>query len=100
MKPSELLSDASKWTKGYYARNEHGGLEPARSPVATCFCIFGALLRCYNGLPGERTQKVAKIILKRFPERVAHEDSTLPGFNDHPDTTYEEVISVLKEAGL
>ena len=99
MKPSELLSDPSKWTQGYYARDAKGDLQPARSPDATCFCIFGALLRCYER-PGERSQKVAQVILKRFPQRVAHQDSVLPGFNDHKDTKYEEVISVLQEAGL
>ena len=37
-------------------------------------------------------------ILKLYPERVRQHDNVIPGFNDHPLTTEEDVRLVIKHA--
>ncbi len=42
---------------------------------------------------------VTEVIKRRFPERI-QPDYPVISFNDHKDTTFEDVQSVLAEAGL
>ena len=49
MKAHELLSDSSKWTTKYAARNESDQVVGPSSPDACKFCVYGALQKCYPG---------------------------------------------------
>jgi hypothetical protein len=94
VKPSELLSSPEKWTKGADARNSNGNIVYTNSDDASCFCLRGAVILCRISLPTART-KLRAALTKLYPTFSDYVD-----FNDHPDTTFEDVQKVLKEAGL
>jgi hypothetical protein len=92
VKPSELLSDESKWTKKEIARDKSGNCVHPKSSDAVCFCILGAYYKCESVGIG----RVSAAVRDLFPER----DQGIPYFNDHPETTFEDVRKVLLAAGL
>jgi hypothetical protein len=95
MKPSELLSDESKWTKGAIARDNG---QPCPFNIGECWCAIGAALYCdIDEVERARLDEVAKAL---FPDRVIGIFAMVANFNDHPDTTFEDVRRVLIEAGL
>lgn len=107
MKPSELLDKPEKWTKGVPARTATGEQSPSFTSDAVCWCALGALTRC--GVYDRKLKiKLGEIAAKLFPERVkdCKRISLQQGiyfaaaFNDHPDTTFEDVRKVLIESGL
>ena len=88
MLPSQLLANKENWTIGVYARDRNGREVRFSSETAFSFCINGACKRC-----GADRMKLLPIIKTRGFNNVIR-------FNDHPETTYEDVLSVLQEAGL
>lgn len=48
MKVRELFSDESKWTQGADARNALGEKVMAEAEDAVCWCLFGAVQKCYG----------------------------------------------------
>lgn len=96
--PSELLADPTSWTKHHPARDAKGQSTDARDPDAVCWCMAGAIFRTI----GQTVQPLLEdVVARRFPDRITHDvyDGYV-AFNDHPDTTHAEVLSVLKEANL
>jgi hypothetical protein len=100
MKPSELLSGPEKWTKSYFARDANLVPIPYSDPGAFCFCLRGALYR--EGFH-EEIGNLSRTIRRLFPYLVSvgvSSEGIVTCFNDAPDTTFEDVQKVLKEAGL
>lgn len=75
---TNLFTDRTRWRKDG-AFDETGAMCLAMKLLADT----SALLRCKD------------IILRLFPERVR--TCVIPSFNDHPDTTFEDVQKVLRE---
>ena len=94
MKPSEILSSPDKWTKGAYARTKTDTIVGVLDEEACKFCLDGALLRC--GLDWDIKTSLEQAILELFPTK----SEGIISFNDHPDTTYEDVLEVLESCGL
>lgn len=94
MKIHELLSDRTKWTQGCAARDEKGNQAYIESKDAVCFCLVGALDRCYGRMTEERFLAANKI-----KERVKAKNgyATIPEYNDAPTRTYEQVLQLVKE---
>jgi hypothetical protein len=93
MKAYELLSDESKWAKKSYAYEATGGPCDPRSETACSWCVMGAIERCY--FDGEVTGMYLDMITK-----VKRKVGRIPEWNDAKETTYEEVIAVLKELDI
>ena len=88
--PSEVLAKKENWTKNYQARNIHGDVVSIYSKDAISYCLVGALYICdFYDTVGKLLSLVK-----------ARGFWTISGFNDDPDTTHEDVLSVLREAGL
>lgn len=85
----DLLEPPQNWIKGAYARDEHGFLAGSTHPLATCWCLSGAVTRV-----APSHQVVARIY--RLLARRGF--VSLPEFNDHPDTTHSDVLELLDEA--
>ncbi len=98
MKPSELLSDRSKWTQDAFARDAKGYPVAATGPSATCFCLLGALRKCghdINDLGGGTPYRILRDIV------VAQTGfTTITIFNDSPNTTFDDIKKVLQLANL
>lgn len=89
MKVQELLSDRTKWTQNSFARDELDESAPLNSPDAVCWCLVGALIKCYGGEQATKLQERISAHLKINSVLV---------WND--DATYEQVIAVVKELDL
>lgn len=92
MKPSELLADEKKWTKGANAKDTKGNRVSAFDPDAACFCAWGAIRLCFNN---DVTQ--IWILRDKIEQKFCFH---LTSWNDAPERTHAEVIAVLKECGL
>lgn len=47
MKIKELLKNPESWTRGTYAKDAKGEGVMSRDAKAVCWCLLGALYRCY-----------------------------------------------------
>jgi galactitol-specific phosphotransferase system IIB component len=76
------------WVKGY--------IEDAQGRV----CLLGALSHCSGGIGASTI--VEKVIVEQYPERydAAVYMNHVARFNDHPDTTLEDVVMVMEKAAL
>lgn len=92
----DILSDPSKWCKESLAKDINGFVTDIYSVDAYSFCITGAFrkVNCHN----EKWKPFKRLIISKYPERINID--IVPSFNDHPDTTFEEVVELIKEAGL
>lgn len=94
-KMRDLLRTEEDWCKGHYF---HGckmcllGASRKLSDLSedTPF-VFRGDTEHYS-----RTSKLSAAIRKLFPKRP----SAVSSFNDHPNTTFEDVCQVIKEAGV
>lgn len=81
-KAIEVLAERG-WTKGT--------LEDANG-----VCIIGACLHAYRFF---ELSPIRDVVEEQYPERVKRPGfSPVAAFNDHPDTTLEDVILVLEKA--
>lgn len=98
MKVKELLADESKWTRYAFARDIHGATCDIFNPSAVCFCISGAIARCYYG-HGEITPE--EIIAKtRHHLRQKGILLSTVDFNDDANTTFEQVKALVEELDI
>lgn len=86
MKAYELLDSPERWTQFVPARNSAGEVVKAKAPDAVCWCIMGAIVRCYP--KGKRN------MFEDFCNKVRCD---LSQWNDRPERTWEEVYNLLKE---
>ncbi len=95
MRLTQLFSDASKWTKGHGARTQSDAGIFYDSPEACKWCLVGGVAKCYFGSADyqEALECVRMAIKKLFPGFP-----TVISFNDHKDTTFEDVVKVIKLA--
>jgi len=96
MKAFEILSEPSKWTQRVYARDLDGNPMGVKSPSAVCFCADGAIRKAYIE-NGELLQ------LQLLKLRVHLRESghvSIPGWNDAPNRTYEEVVETLRKLDI
>lgn len=96
----KLLSSPSKWTKGYFAKNEKGQDVDELSKSATCFCLLGALQHESHALIKTtysnefyKARELIETILVR--KGIA---PFIPTFNDNKKTEHSDILTLLDEA--
>lgn len=91
-RPSEVISTPQKWIKGAFARTSVGGPTCTFSDGAACWCVGGAALRCsaLHNFP-------SNLFLARILDKIRPGFSNVGDWNDHPETSHEEVLRVVKE---
>jgi hypothetical protein len=103
MRLSEVLREPCDWTIGHYAVNNNGDPTLPESPTACKWCISGALLKVMNtgNVLAPEFRRMSSIIIRLYPERIKDDHHGFPNtiayFNDHPATTFEDVVKVIKE---
>lgn len=106
MKAYELLDSPEKWIKQFSAKNARGYPVLPDNEDAFCWCIAGAIEKCYsnNTMNLIAAERRLLDILKNKGYIGDRKDSSKPhsyiDWNDADGTTYDEVISVLKEANV
>ena len=87
MKVHELLSNKSAWIKLSYARDYNNNIVSCLSDEAVCFCLAGAIMKCYNDNYIEIVKKVEDYIKIK-----------IEFYND--THTYEEVLALDKKLDI
>jgi hypothetical protein len=97
MKVKELLSDASKWTNGTFARNANDVPTWEHGKDACKWCLLGAIAFCYpNSTYHFRIlNKVRDIISRDYNGLI-----NIGIFNDDSNRTFEQIRSILEEADV
>lgn len=85
MKVSDILSDESKWIKGK-DQDDKGRM-----------CLRTAVFHVYHTSRSGAFEALTEVIMTLYPGRMRH---SLITFNDHPDTTFEDIQRVLKVADV
>lgn len=91
----ELLCTAEKWTQHASARTWDEHAVGCLSPDAVKFCVVGALHRCYG--PSQWAvmhKRIERCLWRRGIE------SEIVVWQNKPERTFKEVMSVLKEANV
>ena len=80
--------------------------QPGKHCLGTATGAYYQSLGRYNGVRIEQTiaatRRLLEIIEDLFPGRAVSNGlpvPNIPAFNDHPDTTYEDVLLVIKHLG-
>lgn len=90
MKMRELFSDASKWCQGWFAKTIGGVLCSEFSEKAVCWCLSGAIWKCYPGLDSDDVRR--KIV------DTIHTD--IPYWNDAKERTFEDVKALVEKLDI
>jgi hypothetical protein len=93
MKTYELLDTPEKWTKEVFARDCKGDEVDPESPEAVCWCVKGALQKCYPNYDDRWEAAYHRLLEVRKYKHIVD-------WQDDPRTTYEEIIKVLKLADV
>ena len=94
-----ILSSKEKWTQGADARNAAGDSTDLYGSDAVCFCLLSACLLARQRITGVGSRMSSLSWLhdrhhERFPDWPR---DSVDAWNDHPATTYEDVIAFLTE---
>lgn len=90
-KVRELLSDESKWTKGAFGSTSPNGEKLcSKDPRATCWCLSGAINKCY----GSEASEIYRMFSSRIPSFHIIE------WNDLPTTTFPMVKALVEELDI
>lgn len=93
MKIWGLLDSPEKWTWGACARDKAGAGVLPQSQEAACFCLIGAVRKCY-GQAG--TDEYCQVI-DRISSYLGVGRLGPTAWNDAPERTYAEVFNLAKE---
>jgi hypothetical protein len=91
MKVKDFLTPEN-WTKCASARDKSGNVVCYADSEAVCFCLLGAIGKCYGGIHELTTKPLREVLTKRDIKE------TIAFFNDM--STFEEVMSVVEEADI
>lgn len=89
-----ILSDESRWTKGFFARLPDGRTCFPFNRRAACFCAFGALQRA----AGYADPDVLLPSLAVEASALLNAPGGLAVFNDDPKTTHADVLALFDAA--
>jgi len=90
----KILSDPSRWTRQFQARDSAGACIAWNQPEAVCFCLMGAINRA--GMTISPSESAPAYEAMDVLDTVI--DTSIPLFNDRPSTTHEDVLKALDKA--
>ena len=89
----KLLKERKRWTRGVFARDKQGVSVDEYSKDACSWCITGAIRKSSAWMA---TTPISNKVRKMYPGRLNPLQSDIAAFNDHGDTTHEDVLKVIK----
>ena len=92
----ELFSKHTKWIQGDFARDSPGKACCANSSLAVCWCLLGAMERCYR--PSERPAIHSKMV--RYINRGDNEGIGCGQWNDSRGRKFKDVRKLCKTLGI
>jgi len=102
MTVKDLLCAPTSWTTGSFARDQKGEPVDLHNPLATSWCLVGAICRVY-GTGTEANTAVTRCIDMISP-LDAHSDSeyraALVAWNDAQTRSHQDIVELLEKAGI
>jgi len=98
MKIYELLENPTAWIKNALARDLLGFQIFSEDPKATCWCLQGAMRKCYK--TGSDEYYKVRGILEIAIHNIVKNYTGIASWQDHPDRTHVEIIALCKEHNL
>ena len=83
------------WTQGYFARDSNGMICEHYEPQAVSWCIIGAIRAEY---PNDFSQR--QKCYNKLENILGSGLSSVVEFNDNPKRTKEEVLDLIRKAGI
>ena len=96
MKIKELLTSENKWNQGCNARDSEGLICDIFESKAQCFCLYGAMIRCYD----DRTEAFKLIQIKVLNELKRNENIDICRWNDDGRRTFAEVRELIEKLDI
>jgi len=96
MKVRDVFTTPATWIKGMYARDGEGnGIRP-QDPEAKCFCLQGAIRKCYDpaGDFSKEYMRVRDLVCTRLG------GSDIPSWNDADERTFKQVKQLVEELDI
>jgi hypothetical protein len=93
-----LLLDPTKWTQaGHMALKEDGEWVDPTSPEATCWCLYGALIKIMMAVIPDRKEyeAIASVVVETLYDVIG---SSAVLWNDNPSTKHEDVLYILDKS--
>lgn len=108
MKIYELLEKPESWTQGVSARDKNGKYTATSSKDAVCWCLAGAIMRCYGRqFPEEMSTPEAEIAarvgaidekIRLFVTRTVAKDYVT--WNDEPHRKHQDVLNLVRNLDI
>jgi len=92
----ELIPTPTQWTQRAMARDAGGASVDPTSPLAVCWCLYGAWLRATDGESTEDADRAVSA-LARGCERIGSGGS-ISWFNDRRHRTHAQVLQAIDAA--
>ena len=96
-KVTQLLADPSRWTHKANARDARGYAITANDPAAKSWCLHGAMHHCYGYGTSKFSAAHARVEQLLDARRYR---GGLIAWNDTPGRTYDEVMDLVRRAGV
>jgi len=93
MKVRDLLIDASKWTTKTSARNAEGEACSPISKDAVCWCLSGAMLKCYPDTYYDHSWLEIERRLRNHLKILG--EYSLLVWNDNPKRTFQDIRDLI-----
>jgi hypothetical protein len=112
MKIKELLTDESKWTQETLAKNENGERVSPTQSDAVCWCLVGAIYKCYSPYEqpkiyfklSDKFKVYAKLINKFNINSIQIDnrriDNRIGIWNDQSTRTFDDVKRLVEELDI
>lgn len=88
---ANLLRYEERWTQYTPARNNEKESVLPDSPTATCWCLVGAIYKCYPNQ--EERYLINKLVFKELGE-LPHR------WNDNINRTHDDVLALVTKLGI
>lgn len=100
MKVQELLTDESKWTQDTSARARDGKPVSPQSQRAVCWCLVGAIVRCYpsdddNLAAFNKARRVIEPLIPFYSDTFG---AVVSMYND--SATFADIRRVIEQADI
>ncbi len=93
MKIKELLTE-SNWIQGAEAETSKGLKCYANNPDATCFCLYGAIIKCYGDNKLDVYEKIIEeLYLPNYYGNVIH-------WNDAPERNFNDIKNLIEKLDI
>lgn len=98
MKVKDLLYSPTKWLKNSFAKDENGKVCHSTDDQAACWCVMGAIIRCYPTKNPDDYNRYCDILDSILEEIAPH--TTISVWNDMDTTSFEDMRKVIEKLNI